>query len=79
MSKTELQSVIQGCCNDVLFEYNGKSSGITSEVKDYVPTFQVWHGKETKEYSSVKDLMADTFFSGKSINDLIGKVEFAFA
>lgn len=79
MTKEKLKKVIQGCCDDVLFTYNGKFSGITSEVHNYVPTFQAWHGSATKDFASVDDLMSDPFFSGKSIDDLIGEVEFAFA
>ena len=79
MSKAELKQIILGCLDDVLFTYNKKASGITSDVKDYVPTFQVWHGSATKEYISVDELMSDPFFGGKSINDLIGEVEFTLA
>lgn len=79
MSKTEIANIISDCCNDVIFTYNGKKSGITSEVKDSIPTFQVWHGSETKEYGNVDDVMNDKFYSGKSINDLVGVVDFTFA
>ena len=79
MTKAELKQVIRECCNDVLFTYNRKSSGITSEVREYAPTFQVWHGSDIKEYSDVDELMKDKFFSGKSITDLLEEVEFTFA
>lgn len=79
MTKAELKQIIQDCCNDVLFTYNRKGSGITSEVKDYVPTFHAWHGSDTKDYFNVDDLMMDKFFGGKSINDLIETVEFTLA
>lgn len=79
MNKSELRKIILDCCNDVLFVFNGKKSGITSDVKDYVPTFHAWHGDETKSYNDVDALMEDNFFSGKSITDLIGKVEFTLA
>lgn len=79
MTKAELKQIILECCNDVLFTYNGKESGITSEVNVYVPTFHVWHGSDTKDYSNIDDLMSDNFFSNKSIDDLIDDVEFIFA
>lgn len=79
MNKSELRQIILDCCNDVVFTFNNKESGITSDVKNYVPTFHAWHGKETKSYSDVDVLMNDEFFSGKSITDLIGKVKFTFA
>lgn len=70
MSPDKLKKVISDCCNDVTFEYNGKKSGITSEVKDYIPTFQAWHGDQVKEYSNVDILMSDRFYSGKSLRQL---------
>ena len=76
MKRTELKNIIADCCNDVVFVYSGKRSGITSEVHNYVPTFQAWHGDSVKEYGKVDDVMSDPFFSGKSLNDLLNKVEF---
>lgn len=79
MTKAKLKQIIEGCCNDVLFTYNGKNAGITSEVKNYVPTFQAWYGSNTKSYTSVDDAMADKFYCGRSIDELLGEVEFTFA
>ena len=78
MSKDEMTSVISDCCNDVIFVYNSKKSGITSEVKDHVPTFQAWHGSEVKEYNNVDDVINDNFFSGKSIIEIMDVVTFSF-
>ena len=77
--KKEIKRIISECCNDVIFTFNGKKSGITSEVHDSIPTFQAWHGSDTKEYDNIDDVMSDKFFSGKSINDLVNEVEFTFA
>ena len=77
MSAAALKDIISGCCNDVIFTYNGKKSGITAEVRDSVPTFQVWHGSDMKEYKDVDALMRDRFFSGKSINDLAERIVFS--
>ena len=79
MNATTLKKAIAGCCNDVIFDYNGKKSVITSVVEDYVPTFQAWHGSEVKEYKSVDEVMKDKFFSGKSIMDLINTVKISLA
>lgn len=79
MNKDKLRNIILECCNDVLFVYNGKKSGITSEVHDSIPVFQVWHGSNIKEYSDVDTLMSDKFFGGKSVNDLLDAVTFTFA
>lgn len=76
MKIDELAKIISDCCNDVVFTYNNKASGITATVHDYIPTFQVWHGDDYKYYSDVDELMSDKFYSGKSINDLIDVVEF---
>lgn len=73
-----LRKIVSDCLNDVIFEYNGKKSGITSEVHDSKPIFQVWHGLEVKEYDNIDDVMNDKFFSGKSITDLIKTVTFTF-
>lgn len=79
MSKKEIEQIISECCNDLVFIYNGKKSGITSEVKSSVPTFQAWHGSKVKEYSNIDNVMNDKFYSGKSITDLAGKITFSFA
>lgn len=79
MSKDKLLKIISDCCNDVLFTYNGKDSGITSTVSNYQPTFQVWYGNDTKEYSNVDDVINDKFYNGKSLIELIEIVDFTFA
>lgn len=73
-----LKQVIAECHNDIVFEYNNKQSGITSTVENSIPTFQVWHGNDVKEYSNVDDLIIDKFYSGKSLIDLIDKVVIKF-
>ena len=79
MNKSELKKIIAECVNDVIFTFNKKRSGITAEVNNSAPTFQVWHGSDMKEYSNVEELFDDKFFSGKSISDLVGVVEFTIA
>lgn len=79
MTRQELKNIIADCCNDVMFTYNGKKSGVTSEVHNSIPTFQVWYGSKTKEYDNVDDVMSDKFYDGKSINDLMNDVKFTFA
>ena len=77
--KNKIKKIISDCCNDVLFIYNGKKSGITSTVKNSIPTFQVWYGEKTKEYNDIDSVMSDNFFDGKSLNDLSETVNFSFA
>ncbi len=76
MNVSDLKNVIRECCNDVLFFYEDKMSGITSEVHNSIPVYQVWHGSDMKEYSDIDDLMTDQFFSGKSVVELVGLVDF---
>lgn len=78
MKIEDIKQVISGCCNDVVFEYNGLKSGVTSEVYNSVPVFQAWHGENTREYVTLEGLLNDQFFSGKSILELIHEVEFDF-
>ena len=78
MKLARLRSIILECCNDVVFTFNGLKSGVTSEVEDSVPTFQVWHGNAVKEYSNVDDLLSDKFFSGKNLIELSNEVELTF-
>lgn len=79
MKPMELKTIIEECCNDVSFVYNGKQSGVTSEVLNSIPKFQSWYGDQTKEYENVDDVMADKFFGGKSLIDLANSVKFAFS
>lgn len=37
MTYRELYNVIDDCCNDITFSYNGQKCGIESEVKDDFP------------------------------------------
>lgn len=79
MSEEEvLMETVAECCNDIIFSYKGVQAGITSEVHEFVPTYQVWYGESTKEYSEVEEVFSDKFYDGKSIKDLIGEVEFTF-
>ena len=75
-SRNEIYEAIAGCCNELIFTYNGKPSGVTSEVHDSKPTFQVWHGEDVKYYTDANEVMTDRFYSGRSIEELIGKVDF---
>lgn len=74
MKQEELKQIMNEYCNDIVFQYAGKSSGVTCEVNDYKPTFQAWHGDAVKLYSDAEDVMNDKFYSGKSINDLLDTV-----
>ena len=76
LTKSELKQIISDCWNEVLFQYNDKPCGISAEVENSVPTYEVWHGNDIMYYSDVDELMSDKFYSGKSINELVGLIEF---
>lgn len=78
MKIDDIKAKISSCCNDVVFEYNGIRSGITSEVHNSTPIFQAWHGDKTKEYSNVDDVISDKFYSGKSIMDIAENINFEY-
>ena len=71
MNLKDLKNIISSCLNDLVFEYNGKQCGVTSEVYDYIPTFQAWCGDSIKEYSNVEDVLNDKFYDGKSLTELV--------
>jgi len=75
VTNNQLKQIISDCWNEVVFTYNGKQSGVTSEVENSIPTFQVWHGQKIKYYSDVDELMEDKFYSGKPLNELVGEIE----
>lgn len=70
MSADELRDEIAVQWNDVEFIYNGKRSGVTSEVHDYIPTFAMWYGEKEKIYSDIDEVMSDKFFDGKSLSEI---------
>lgn len=76
MSADELRNELAYEWNDVEFIYNGKRSGITSEVHNSIPTFYVWYGDEEKEYSDVDEVMSDKFFDGKSLAEIAEIVKY---
>ena len=76
MSPDELRDEISGQLNDVSFIYNGKQSGVTSEVRDYIPTFTMWYGEKEREYSEIDEVMGDKFFDGKSLEEIAEIVEY---
>lgn len=76
MSPDELRDEISGQWNDVSFIYNGKQSGVTSEVRDYIPTFTMWYGEKEREYSEIDEVMGDKFFDGKSLEEIAEIVEY---
>lgn len=71
MRKDDLKNLVSSCLNDIVFDYNGMSCGITSEVHNYIPVFQAWYGDNIREYNTVEDIINDKFYNGHSLIDLL--------
>lgn len=71
-------AVLNGGNGGVYFSYNGNNAGFDTEVEDGVFTFQSWYGEDAKNYDSFEDMSQDKFFGGKSLADLIEKVDMEF-
>jgi hypothetical protein len=67
-------NMIDECCNDVTFSFHGKTAGIIPEVRNYIKTFHVWYGDETRDYSTVQDIMTDRIFDGHSLQDIFHEI-----
>lgn len=80
MKKSEFIENMIDLGADATFIYNDKESGLCSEVQNSIFSFQAWYGNEIKEYGTVslETVMADPFFDGKSINDLLDKIDIYF-
>lgn len=76
MNKEKLREIIGECCHDIEFDYLGKKSGITVTVHNYIPTWQVWHGENIREYDLLDEVMTDKFYSGASLENLAANTEF---
>lgn len=76
MSADEIRHELVYEWNDIEFIYNGKRSGVTSEVRDYIPTFTMWYGDKEKEYSDIDEVMSDKFFDGKSLAEIAEIVKY---
>ncbi|MCI8992292.1 MAG: hypothetical protein HFG80_06130 [Eubacterium sp.] len=76
MNADELRDEISEQCNDVSFNYNGKSAGIFPKVHDSISIYVVCFGDEEKEYSDIDEVMSDKFFDGKSLAEIAEIVQY---
>lgn len=60
------------------FIYNSKTCGIEPETKDSVTTFCMWYGDKWKDYATIADLIADEFFDGRCLIDILSEVDVTF-
>ena len=79
-TKSDFMHHIIDLGHDATFCYNSNKAGISSQVENGVFSFELWYGEQIKEYKNIdlETVMADSFFDGKSINDLIDAVVFYF-
>ena len=76
MTKEELKTEIESCLSDVTFIYHNKNVGVTATVDDFKPKYQAWFGELWKEYSNADDLMSDTFYDNRSLNEIVQELDF---
>ena len=79
MDINELKNIITTCVNDIYFIYNNKKCGVTSQVEDYMPVYEMWYGKKIKQYHSIDKLLKDPFFDGKSLTNILKCIEIFIA
>ena len=79
MTLAELRTALYVDCSDVHFNYHNKFAGIEITAEDGVVTYEAWFGDKSKLYHNVDAVIADEFFDGKSLADLLAEgVEFWF-
>lgn len=79
MKIEDFVNILDDCCNDITFRYNGKASGIMPEVNNYKKTYHMWHGNREKDYSSIDSLMEDKFFGGRSLREIYNEIDIMVA
>lgn len=67
MKKSELKRQILSLTQDITFDYHGKTACINPWSED---RFEVGFGDTAKTYSSIKDLMDDPLYDGKSLSQI---------
>ncbi len=78
MTREALVNNIIDCLREVVFVYNGKNCGIFFTIENGVWDFDLCYGDELKNFNDLDILLADKYFDGKSVEDLLDEVEFEF-
>ena len=78
LTKEELYTAIDDCCNDFSFVLNGKNCGIFPSVTDSIKTYSVWYGDEERKLSSAKEVMEEPMFDGHTLTEIMNYVEIYF-
>lgn len=76
MKFEEFIKMLDECCNDVSFLFEGKNGGIISEVNDYQKTYHVWYDDKMEKYRSVTDVINSKIINGLRLKDIYKEIEF---
>lgn len=79
MKREKLRSILDDCCNDISFVYNGKNAGVTSEVHDYKKIYHAWYGERVLDYHSLDELLEDKIFDGNTLLEIAENVDMEVA
>lgn len=60
------------------FTYKGKKCGVEPETQNETTTYCMWYGDSWKDYQNTDGLMADKFFDGLSLTDILPLVDVQF-
>lgn len=60
------------------FLYKGKKCGVEPETQNSTTTYCMWYGESWKDYKNTDDLIADKFFDGLSLADILPLLEVNF-
>ena len=73
MKAAELQSRIESLFSHILFRYQGRDCGIDPTSRTSI---DVWYGEETRNFTSVEEVMRTPFFDGKALQDICDGIDF---
>lgn len=76
MNRENLKELLEQYFNDIVFVYQGRMSGVTSVIRNCITVYQVWFGSDTKEYTSIFDMLEDKFFDGEALGDISEQLQF---
>lgn len=76
MTVAYLKELLNDCCNDISFNYAGKSCGVIPEVNNYKPVYHVWCGTNTKDFYDAKSVLTTNFFAGKTLENICEQMDF---
>ena len=73
MSIDTIKNRLDEMCSHILFDYNGKGCGIDPLSRDR--RYDMWYGNETYTAKSIDEAVTVPLFDGKSLKDIVDKIE----